>query len=567
MPRSPSRDLSDRYIGRRGYFRTPDAIRRGKYVFAVIALFAAVAWAAVDVAGPARTAYGHSHGPLTNPHAAFDDNCSACHATYSIKDFSPLTALNARERWHDLTCQKCHGGPPHHATATKKGADRHLICSNCHHDHQGRTFSLVRLNDRDCNVCHMNLDEWRDTAKIAELTEKARQSKSEYGYDGPYAAKVTHFVNDHPTFRALEGTEGESKGPPKNKPRTLTFSHAVHMNPGQAYGPDGKEAMTARKLRELAGGKEKGDAAVAKYAPGAADDAKIQLNCASCHVLDAGQGDPTFDARKAALAGGDPARSILPPRAEGAYFLPTNFESHCRSCHPLGAAEGTFSKGEAKLILPRFDLPHRKQPGEIRGLIEAGYVKSLIEAEGLDKVAGSQGPGLPAEVVPDAFGRRVKELTDRATGYLLTNADGGCRKCHQTTPADGGPATAIAPVPDRTVWFTHAKFNHASHRGATCASCHPGTGARSVSWQDAAKPEPVQILGRDSCRTCHSPTSSKVEVFDAEGKKVERPGGGIRSNCTDCHRYHHGDQPLQGRGADSWEPKEKRDLADWLKGK
>ncbi len=73
----------------------------------------------MDVAGPPRTAYGHSHGPLTNPHAAFDDNCSACHRTYSFKDFKVFNALDARDRWHDLTCEKCHSGPPHHATATK----------------------------------------------------------------------------------------------------------------------------------------------------------------------------------------------------------------------------------------------------------------------------------------------------------------------------------------------------------------------------------------------------------------------------------------------------------------
>ena len=69
MPRSPSRDLSDRYIGKRGYFRTPDAIRRGKYALAVVALVGAGAWAAVDVLRPSKAAYAHSHGPLANPYA------------------------------------------------------------------------------------------------------------------------------------------------------------------------------------------------------------------------------------------------------------------------------------------------------------------------------------------------------------------------------------------------------------------------------------------------------------------------------------------------------------------
>jgi hypothetical protein len=65
-----------------------------------------------------------------------------------------------------------------------------------------------------------------------------------------------------------------------------------------------------------------------------------------------------------------------------------------------------------------------------------------------------------------------------------------------------------------------------------------------------------------SCRACHSPLNTKVTV----GSET-LPGGGVRHNCTDCHRYHHGDQPMQGRGGKSWFPQQPRDLADWLKGK
>ena len=519
--------------------------------------------AVVDVAQPSRAAYGHSHGPLTNPHAAFDDNCSACHAGYSPRALlsNPLGVFSARARWHDLTCEKCHSGPGHHESATPEGKDRHALCSNCHHDHNGRLFSLVRLNDRDCNACHADLARWHAPAKSLSKLD-----------GGPYVNKITSFVTDHPKFRSLMGEEGEEKGPPKHKPRTLIFSHAVHMNPGQAYGPDGKEAMTVKKLRELGGG-----AAVARYTdykPGGDENAKVQLACASCHALDSGTGSPGFDRQLATLNKGEPTHSLLPPRAEGAYFLPTNFEAHCRSCHPLAANEGSFTRGDAKLIVPRFDLPHRKQTHEIRALLKAGYVKELIALGELpapkEVVKPPQQPGLPPEAPPksdelSAFDRKVQALADSAERLLLNGKD-GCAKCHKTEPAkkgtDGGGFT-IKPVPDRTVWFTHAKFNHASHRGATCAACHPGTEGRPISPTDAEKPENVLIRGIDSCRTCHSPTSSNVTLPD--GTKAS--GGGVRSSCTDCHRYHHGDQPLQGRGAQSWFPKEPRDLADWLKGK
>jgi hypothetical protein len=118
-------------------------------------------------------------------------------------------------------------------------------------------------------------------------------------------------------------------------------------------------------------------------------------------------------------------------------------------------------------------------------------------------------------------------------------------------------------VPDRTVWFEHAKFNHASHRGATCASCHPGAADSWTTESTLVEKEPVQILGIELCRACHSPERTKVKLPD----KTESTGGGIRHNCTDCHNYHHGDLPMQGRGSTTRNPKDARDLKDWLKGK
>jgi hypothetical protein len=118
-------------------------------------------------------------------------------------------------------------------------------------------------------------------------------------------------------------------------------------------------------------------------------------------------------------------------------------------------------------------------------------------------------------------------------------------------------------VPDRTVWFQHAKFNHAAHRGATCASCHPGAEDKLNRDADLIEKEKVQILGADSCRTCHSPSGTKVKLPDGS----ESRGGGIRHSCTDCHNYHHGDLPMQGRGSEARYPRQPRDIADWLKGK
>jgi hypothetical protein len=322
--------------------------------------------------------------------------------------------------------------------------------------------------------------------------------------------------------------------------------------------------MTVGHLRKLGG-----DSAVQRYAPaGAKDDHVVQLNCASCHKLDAGTGTPQFDELKTALDKfNEPTKSVLPPRQPGAYFLPINFEESCRACHPLHAPTGATASGEQKLVIPGFDVPHRRQPKQLLGDLKAGYLKGLI-AEKHPALKGPAGPGGVLVPPPDTNARTLEEESTRlarAAEKQLFSADAGCAKCHTTTGTLGGAgkdSLHIAPVPARTVWLEHAKFNHASHRGMTCASCHPGTGGRTTSPVEANQPEPVQILGVDSCRACHSPEKTRVKLPDG----TETLGGGIRHNCTDCHNYHHGDLPLQGRGSPTWFPKEPRDIKDWLKG-
>ncbi|VTR92293.1 Uncharacterized protein OS=Isosphaera pallida (strain ATCC 43644 / DSM 9630 / IS1B) GN=Isop_3162 PE=4 SV=1: Cytochrome_C7 [Gemmata massiliana] len=541
MPRSPSRDLSDRFTGKRGYFRRPDALRRGKIALGWMALFAAGAWAAVDFVKPAqRVQYAHSHGPLANPHASFDDNCAACHVAHGLKDLGPVSVFNARARWHDLTCEKCHSGPGHHDSANADARAFHDRCSNCHHDHNGRLSSLVRLADKDCNQCHANLGKWHEA------------NKSKAGK--PYQNEITNFVKDHPEFRSLDTSAN---------PRTLKFSHAIHMNPGQAYTADGKEAMTVKRLRELNG--EAGKAAVARYASGAGDDTKVQLQCASCHALDSGVGSPGFNSLKDTLAKDDPTRALLPPRAEGAYFLPVNFEAHCRSCHPQKANEGVSEANGKKFEVPRFDVPHRKQPADLIPDLKAGYLKGLSNsghpALNAPPELGGKLDAPPKNLAPRTLGEEAERLAGLAEGLLFEPA-GSCAKCHTMTPGDGKAKPRVTAVPDRTVWFKHAKFNHASHRGTTCATCHPGTGADYISKVEADKPEPVQIVGINTCRACHSPLGTKIKVSDSP----EVLGGGARHNCTDCHRYHNGDHPLQGRGAPARDASKPLDLLDWLKG-
>ena len=532
MPRSPSRDLVDRFAGNRGYFHRADPLRRWKNGVALAALGLTFGWLLVEFALPARAISAHSHGDLANPHAAFDANCEACHKPHSAGDFfaNPLSVFSTNARWHDLTCTKCHAGPTHHASV--KDSHSHEQCSSCHHDHQGRDHSLTRISDRHCTECHENLP-------AAHVEGKSS-----------FASKITGFTKDHPEFRSLQVNRG------------MKFSHALHMTPGLVYDANDQHKWTAEARQ--------------RFMPpsGNAND-PIQLNCSSCHQLDAGHPNPNdpedrrrFDFLTNTIRGASRS-SILPARAEGAYYLPVNFDVHCKVCHPIH----TPTAVSGGIVVKDFFVPHRRQPSALKPILRGEYAARLA-GDKHPALAAPLGPGgrLDPHDVPAVatFGTEIDRLTEAALRALTLNLSPGsenalpggfaCGKCHYST-APG--KTDVALLPDKSVWFEHAKFNHVSHRGLTCASCHPGTEGAFAAGGHVNEREPALIVGIKTCQACHAES----------GKVVELPNGqtataaGVRHSCTDCHRYHNGDRPLQGLGAPRRDPTEPLNLSDWLKGK
>jgi len=570
MPRSPSRDRSDRYIGNRGYFRDPDRLRRLKTRAVVAGVAFTAAWVVVEFALPSRAVTFHTHGDLIAPHAAWANDCAACHKAHGVAEVSVGGVFAARDRWHDLTCEKCHAGPAHHETVAD--AAFHDRCSNCHHDHGGKANSLTRIADSHCTRCH------------TELEKNRRPVAGDWAAADRYAAHgdalaVTDFATKHPEFAALHDYPADKP----YEPRRLKFSHALHMTPGLRYTAGGKEALTVGRAKAVFG-----EATAERYGGAAPAEALIQLDCAACHQLDAGRPRPaafrddpalkTFDRLSGALAG-EARASILPPRAEGAYYLPVNFDAHCKACHPIHTPAAT----SGGTTLDEFALPHRRQPAELKALLKGEYAARLAFAgnPGLAAAAGPGGRLDPAAAPAVAtFGAETDRLAADATRtlflglaprekaatapaadqYRLPAGGYACGKCHYRDGPDAAPS--IAPIPDRTVWFAHAKFDHVAHRGQACASCHPGTDPPAAPPGAVNETEPVLIWGIDSCRACHAPAGTAVK--QPNGQAVSALG--TRSACTDCHRYHNGDRPLQGRGAAARDPRAPLDLADFLNG-
>ncbi len=517
MPRSPSRDLADRYSGNRAYFHRLDGSQRAKAWLALLALGAVLCWALFELASPARTAPMHSHGELASVHAAWEQDCNACHVAHGLDG----SVFAARDRWHDLTCQKCHSGPAHHASIAAEGQAFHDRCSNCHHDHGGRNSSLVRITDDHCTRCH------QDVAAHTSALAPVQCERS-----------VTDFVQNHPEFKPLTG----------EVQRTLKFSHALHMTPGIKTNASAAP-FTLEALAKLTD-----SATTARYRqPDQVMTDAVRLDCASCHQLDAGS---------AASAG----TSLPSGRSRGDYYLPVIFDTNCKACHPLRAPEVVLNTE----LRAGFALPHGQQPAELQKFLLGEFSRQLL-------TAGQKTPEAPVrldgrgEAESLAFRQAIDKRTRDTMMRLFEVSDHSgvsrgeaCTKCHDLSGNSRDFATLrIAPVPPRAVWFTKARFDHTVHRASTCATCHPGTAAAfTAPGKLLVEKEPPQIAGIDTCRACHSPAGTSVAL--ADGTTIR--GGGVRHQCTDCHAYHNGDHPREGRAAPARLPAKPLDLKSFLRG-
>jgi hypothetical protein len=448
------------------YFKHPTFLDWGRGWWALlIAALVALGWAASGwlMSGQGQTYY--SRGPLTAVHATWDHDCMACHTAFTplsgdayAKHFvSDAHAMNQK-------CEACHAGPPHHAEATPE-----LACAACHHDHQGRDASLVRMADGDCTRCH------------ADLT--AHMSNGKPTVDN----KVTAFaVAQHPEFAALRDNAKD--------PGNLKFNHKLHLQ---------KDLKVNLMVADGKGGQKM-------------QSTEANLDCGSCHHLDAG--DATI---KRAQLTDLPSAAVLPARAAGAYFLPINYETDCKLCHPLTIE----SKGQP--------LPHRLQPAQVDQYLENHFTAQFLKGDQEAFETFVPLRPLPGKL-PEATTAKVRDLiqgeVQKAERYVWSKAT--CEECHVVERGAGAKVTSIAPTNVPDVWFKSARFDHTAHRAVDCQSCHGNAGASTTNAD-------VLLPGVSTCLKCHAPRST------AGGAAR----GGARFDCTECHRYHNGGEPFAGAGA------------------
>jgi predicted CXXCH cytochrome family protein len=426
--------------------------------------------------GNEQAARQFSPAPVASVHAVWEGQCAACHAPgKSLRQDGQAISTVATLAWgHSSADVRCQSCHAGPPHHANQLTGEVWSCSGCHRDHQGRDVDLTRMDDSACTRCHADIAAHREGSSLLN----------------PTTGNVTSFAADHPAFRALKAAD----------PGRLKFNHRLHMLSGQAP-LDAKESAK----QTLADVPEQYRAAL--VAPKSLADVPmetvIQLDCANCHVTES-DGIP----------------------AAGDYMQPINFEQHCAACHSGELVTEVATSGSAQSRA----LPHGLQPDAIRSLL-AGLASP---PSGIPLLS----PDTPLQLIPGKTpGQNLAQTTEPTSAVRVASAEQALRGEHRCGKCHEFEGEAVVPTRLPSIWLTHARFDHASHRAMNCFDCHEQERLESTSHGKPPLDDRRPILPDiDNCRRCHAP-------------KTASGTSGARHDCAECHRYHAGDRPPHGRGA------------------
>lgn len=524
-----------------GFHRKPNPLLRKRRWLTWSVLVASLAAVAFLIAWDDKRAFWA--GELSSSHKLFQNDCQQCH----VHQFQPAVRFATFDHsLHSVSveaCRNCHRDI-HNLDHNRYIADHDIQfidnCVVCHVEHQG-DVSLSRISDAHCVNCHGGLHVKGDARsnfhpQITSLADHPDFAFHRTASGGSVGAE--HLVNGV-AKRDSEGVWADRA--------QIKFNHHYHLEPQGLPVPPGH--------------------------PEYANDGTFRkkLTCASCH-----QPDDT-----------------------GRYLKPINYEKHCAECHRLEyRTELSLVGNDKSLPLPhesptlirsllrdrlmayanafpeRLQLPsdradqpaasEPRHPNKNRAATPSAEDKwtwvedkmSRMEAAIAVRTSGDRKPAeqVDALVMP----------TDDIIGHIQT----GCAHCHvleRPTSAVGSnnpsvPAWGIVPpkIPDR--WLRHSRFDHSKHTNVadifhgpavrhedealptndrSCLVCHDSRISSAPGIKPSGTPGGLRLSSKNTadilipsirvCQTCHTKSAAVGEL----------KGSHARSNCVECHRYHH----------------------------
>ena len=222
------------------------------------------------------------------------------------------------------------------------------------------------------------------------------------------------------------------------------------------------------------------------------------------------------------------------PEPSGQGFLPITYKNQCQHCHEL-----TFDN--VALPWQNATVPHGDDTGVIAtvwnyyaGLALQGGAASTTPAGTAVERRAAGMPAPPVPSPPPADTRAWVTAKSATALRVVFDEKRGCAYCHYSTgdkgawdvdkiladalPPKANPAHVVTPVVMRTRFLPNAVFDHASHRGMSCASCH------AVAKPVANGMERLMVPGLDNCTQCHGAENASLHA---------------QSTCITCHDFHH----------------------------
>lgn len=515
--------------------------------------------ALVFFAGSARTDL-LSPGPLTKAHSNLEglSNCTRCHS--------------AGEQVANDKCLSCHSElTPQLAKGT--GFHGHIpaserACQRCHHEHQGRDFSLIdwagpkksfphqkvgfpllgKHAQVECNQCHQR----RLISSKLILSFLAQQPHRETYLGLPTKCSACHF-DEHrgqlgDACRDCHHEQGWKPAPGFDHNETqypLTGRHkkvaCSGCHPSQQAHSGSASAFPAPRSSSFLGfqGIPFQSCHDCHRDP---HEGKFGARCATCHntagwiqVRETERGKDLHDKTRFPLEGlhqNVPCKSCHGPfPGQRAKFRGLSFQT-CGACHPDGherqfAKANPGSGGQCEAchtvdgFLPaRFELQdHQKTRYPLEGAHQAVPCAGCHPQEPtlISRIPRSVRAELRRKKRPELFSLTLFDLGQKGARCQNCHADPhgnqfaskvaaqGCTGCHQLTS------------------FADVKFDHnrdsrfpltGKHASTACADCHTPNSQHIVQYR------PLDA----GCQSCHA---------DVHAKQFWRPGEG--TDCTRCH--------------------------------
>ncbi|PTD26092.1 cytochrome c3 family protein [Sphingomonas fennica] len=367
------------------------------------------------------------------------------------------------EAVRDEACAACHGGVHGHADPLRLAVAKPQPGAGA--KAQRAVAGMFGIPEGRCVACHVE----HEGAKTMPVTEQRFCSDCHGGMDqrltDTKVLNASDFGRDHPQFRPAVATN------PGDRPivqrlsldarpledNGLKFPHDIHL------AANGGVAAMARTM---------------KVEQGFGDS----LVCADCHV----------------------------PDSTGARFQPVSMEKDCQMCHSLafdrvGDTVRTLRHGDPRQVV-----------ADLRAFYRSTGPVAPINLDGMARRRPGEAMMLRTSAAFNQAAALRPARADQAIRAAFSEG-GACFDCHAVTPPTSLAAADWGVVPVRLPQRYMAKgwFDHKSHAGESCESCHAA--------RKSATAADVLLPGIATCRACHG---------------GEDAAKAVPSSCAMCHDYH-----------------------------